>query len=123
MLLMMISNRITHGTLAIQQARGLLRVLQQVEIINKNPQTHSQTQSNTQIIETTNQNQNGNGNSNSNGIGNQNQVKNGNNQINALERLHKELLTQGDNLAVTLAMKRNYTVQGPTQGLGQGKLI
>jgi hypothetical protein len=74
MLLMMTSNRITHATLALQQARGVLKVLRQLYQIINNANLNAQDQSI------------------------------------AAERLQKELLTQSDNLAATLAMRRNYTV-------------
>jgi hypothetical protein len=74
MLLMMTANRITHATLALQQARGLLKVLLQMHKAVNNPDQNSTKQANT------------------------------------VQRLHKELLTQSDNLAATLAMRRNYTV-------------
>ena len=74
MLLMMTANRITHATLALQQARGLLKVLRQL--------VHTSTQPHKDVSQ----------------------------QAAAIERLHKELLTQSDNLAATLAMRRNYSV-------------
>ena len=74
MLLMMTANRIAHATLALQQARGLLKVLRQLVNITSNPHKDSTL------------------------------------QTAAIERLHKELLTQSDNLAATLAMRRNYSV-------------
>ena len=74
MLLMMTVNRISHATLALQQARGLLKVLKQLHKISANP------------------------------------TNDRNAQEAAVGRLHKDLLTQGDNLAVTLAMRRNYSV-------------
>ena len=73
-LLMMTSNRITHATLALLQARGLLKVLRQLLLITSKP-----------LNDLTAQNA-------------------------AIERSHKELLTQSDNLAATLAMRRNYAV-------------
>lgn len=74
MLLMMTVNRISHATLALQQARGLTKVLRQLHRISGAPHADSSIQSA------------------------------------AVERLHKDLLTQGDNLAATLAMRRNYSV-------------
>jgi hypothetical protein len=78
MLLMMTANRVTHAILALQQARGLLKVLKQMHTIVINPEESSTL------------------------------------QAAGLERLQKEVLTQSDNLAVTLAMRRDYTVtSGP----------
>ena len=74
MLLMMTVNRISHATLALQQARGLLKVLKQLHQISANPK------------------------------------KDYSAQEAAVGRLNKDLLTQGDNLAVTLAMRRNYSI-------------
>ena len=80
MLLMMTSNRITHATLALQQAKTLLRVLQKLSLLISQPNYNS-------------------------GSGSTQQVNN-------MIQLNKELSTQSDNLAVTLAMKRFYTLKG-----------
>ena len=74
MLLMMTVNRISHATLALQQARGLLKVLKQLHKISAAPSADRAV------------------------------------QVAAVERLHKDLLTQSDNLAATMAMRRNYSV-------------
>jgi hypothetical protein len=74
MLLMMTVNRISHATLALQQARGLLKVVKQLKKISGAPSTNHAVQEA------------------------------------AVERLNKDLLTQSDNLAATMAMRRNYSV-------------
>ena len=79
MLLMMTSNRITHATLALQQAKTLLKVIQKQLL----------------LISQSNYNNN-----------------HGSQQFTNMEQLNKELSTQSDNLAVTLAMKRFYTIKG-----------
>ena len=80
MLLMMTSNRITHATLALQQAKTLLKVLQKLSLLISQP--------------------------------NYNSVSGSSQQVTNMVQLNKELSTQSDNLAVTLAMKRFYTLKG-----------
>lgn len=87
MLLMMTSNRISHATLAIQQSKNLLNTCQQQ----------------LQIISLSQ--------------ANQNDSQDSKKQFVIIEQLQKEIQTQSDNLAATLAMKRNYTVQG-NSGVG-----
>jgi hypothetical protein len=70
MLLMMTSNRISHATLALQQARGLLKLLNQLQTADAS-------------------------------VGADPIVS---------ERIRKELLTQSDTLAATLAARRHYAV-------------
>ena len=83
MLLMLAANRISHSSLALQQARGLLKVLQSLQSTITSMSVASSSKAAGATDPTV--------------------------QRNTIERLRKEMLTQSDNLAATLAMRRNYT--------------